>query len=230
VRALTPKAAIAAVLIAVASPASAAVITHSAAIPSDQTDFSTTVSVPKFDPTLGTLLSVAFTLFGEVTGDLGVENRNRSNAVAVTSRLEATLTLFRPDGTTLVVTVPNQVFTDSLARYDRTLDFGGTSGRTHAGIDASSSNSFASSLPFDLALFTGSGSIVLPMTANGTSSYDGTSNISFQADSDANGLVTVAYTYRAAAVPEPMALSLFGVGLAGLGVAAHRRRRRRGGA
>jgi hypothetical protein len=86
VRALTPKAAMAAVLIAVASPASAAVITYSAEIPSDQTDFSTTVGIPKFDPTLGTLTSVSFTLFGEVTGDLWVENRNRSNAVTGSGR------------------------------------------------------------------------------------------------------------------------------------------------
>ena len=227
-RALTPKAAMAAVLIAVASPASAAVITYSAEIPSDQTDFSTTVGIPKFDPTLGTLTSVSFTLFGEVTGDLWVENRNRSNAVTVTSKLEATLTLYHPDNTTIVVTVPRQVFSDTLALYDRTLDFGGTSGRTHAAIDASSSSSSSvtSSLPFDLALFTGPGSIILPMTANGTSSYDGTSNISFQADPDANGLVTVSYTYSVASVPEPMALSLFGVGLAGHGVAVQRRRRR----
>ena len=48
-----------------------------AEIPPTDTDFSETVSVAQFDPTLGTLISRTLTFSATVTGSMGVENTSR---------------------------------------------------------------------------------------------------------------------------------------------------------
>src|SRR5262249_6597217 len=115
-------------------------------------------------------------------------------------QFQATLTLTRPDLSVIVVTVPLANFNDSLTAFDGTIDFGGTSGVTHPGINAMASNSATSPPPAsDITLFTGPagnpGTIVLPIRGWGTSFASGSGNVITQFMTAASANVQVCYTY-----------------------------------
>jgi hypothetical protein len=206
-----------------AQTANATVITQTATIASTDTDWANSLSFTKFNAGLGTLNSITFSLSGTADGSLFVENTSTKSGATITSTLQATLTLTRPDLSTLVTIVPLGGFTDTVTKYDGVLDFGGTSGKTHSGLSFSASNSFVSVSASDFALFSGAGFIFLPVTADGSSTFTGGGNLVSGASETADATVTVTYDYTKK-VPEPLTLSLFGAGIAG--IAAARRRKK----
>lgn len=165
-------------------------------IPLQPTNFSTTVSIPKFNPALGTLISIQFTLSGNVQGSANAESLDASPSI-VNTQSSANITLTRPDLTVLVVTTPIANFSDAFTAFDGAIDFAGTSGVSHTGINVSDSDSAISPPPVtDLALFTGAGNIVLPVTAVGTSQANGAGNLITQFSTSAAASVEVCYTYE----------------------------------
>jgi hypothetical protein len=174
-------------------------ICYDASIPPRATNWTDSVALPKFDPSLGRLQRIDFTLTGQVTGSAQAENQSNSRT-AVTLNFSCTLRLTRPDDTTISVSLPREVFTDELAPFDGRLDFSGPSGVTHANITARHAVTVHSPPPVtDLALFTGTmgnvGTIVLPITASGTSSHHGPGNLTVLFTQQASATVTVCYTY-----------------------------------
>lgn len=164
-------------------------------IPLQSTNWSNSVSIPKFDPNLGTLQSIQFSLTGRIQGSARAESLDAAPTVVTTS-FSANITLTRPDLTPLVVTLPIANFMDSFTAFDGTVDFLGTSGATHAGIMAMDTQMQTSPPPAsDLALFTGVGNIVLPVTAQGSSIATGAGNLITQFLTDAAADVQVCYTY-----------------------------------
>ncbi len=165
------------------------------AIPLQPTNWTNSVSIPKFNPNLGTLQSITFQLTGNVQGTARAESLDAGPTIVNTS-FSANITLTRPDLTPLVVTLPLANFSDSFTAYDGALDFAGTSGTTHAGINVTDTQSQVSPPPAsDLALFTGAGNIVLPVTANGASIATGAGNLITQFQTDAAANVQVCYVY-----------------------------------
>jgi len=168
-------------------------------IPLTNTNWNGNVVVPKFDTALGTLQSINFTLGGNIQGQARVESLDTS-PTNVNLNFSATLTLTRPDLSVIVVTVPLANFNDSLTAFDGTVDFGGSSGVTHPGINVSASNNAISPPPpSDLVLFSGPpgmpGTISLPITAVGSSTATGSGNIITQFQTAASADVQVCYTY-----------------------------------
>src|SRR5216117_3329632 len=98
--------------------------------PNPLTNWSTSLVFNRFDPSLGQLLKVTISMTDDVNGQIRLENTGNQKAT-VTSHLTATITLQRPDTTTLVSNTPNASFSDDLDNYDGTTDFMGTSGKTH---------------------------------------------------------------------------------------------------
>lgn len=186
-------------LLATAASAQTAQTCATASIPFTTTNWNSSVSIPKFDPALGTLQSITVELNGSIDGTAKVESQDNAASV-VTLSFQGQISLTRPDLSTLVVVVPAANFNHSFTAYDGTLDFAGTSGATHLGITANQTNTVTSPPPAsDLALFTGPignpGSIVLPVSAAGTSVANGSGNIISQFTQRASADVKVCYTY-----------------------------------
>ncbi len=162
------------------------------------TNWSASATVPKFDPALGVLQSVSFELRGDVLGSAAIESLDAQPST-VTTDYQAALTLTRPDNSLIVVSIPTQQFVDNLSAFDGVADFAGTSGVTHGNISTSKTEFVTSSSALDLALFTGTsgnpGSIVLPISAAGSSNASGSGNLITQFLTDAGASVTVCYSY-----------------------------------
>lgn len=164
-------------------------------VPLQSTNWSSTVSIPKFNPNLGTLVSIDFTLTGHSQGAARAESLDAQPST-VTLTFQNTITLTRPDMSVIVVTIPQAVFMDTLSAYDGTTDFAGSSGVAHNGLTAMDSDVATAPPPAsDLALFSGAGSIVLPVMAAGTSMASGAGNLITQFVSMASADVSVCYNF-----------------------------------
>ncbi len=183
-----------------ASACLAGTVTHSAALPLSATNWSSSMSFPKFDSSLGCLDSVCFSLSGYVQGVGKFESLDASPAT-VTMNLQATLTLMRPDATTLVVTIPVAQTVDNVTAFDGVADFGGTSGKTYSALSSSSVDGGCSAAVADRTLFTGTGNIILPCTAAGSSNGSGAGNLILQFNTDASASAQVTYHYSTCATP-----------------------------
>jgi hypothetical protein len=164
-------------------------------IPLQPTNWTGSVSIPKFNANLGELQSITFRLTGNVQGTARVESTDNSPTTVNTS-FQASITLTRPDLSVLVVTLPVANFVDNFTAFDGVVDFAGTSGITHPDINVNDTQQTVSPPPVsDLALFTGAGNIVLPVSAQGSSIATGSGNLITQFQTSAGATVEVCYTY-----------------------------------
>lgn len=190
------------------------------------------LTIPQFDPSKGSLLSISILLEGWVAGQLAAENTGVTGTT-VTQTISAQLTLTRPSGgSNLVVILPT--FTGesvSLGAFDGIVDCLGSSGYTEPVYEnrtvgsttynssqlilTSSSGTWAT----DSALFTGTASIDLPMQAKskGTLEKNSSNYVVDGSGASALGRATVIYTYDAV-VPEPSTMFLLGSALVAVGV------------
>ncbi len=205
-------------VIALAAGANADTISFSGFVPLGTTNWANSITFPRFNPALGTLDSIEFTLYGHVEGSAGFENKDAAPAT-ITMDLQALLRLRRPDDSLLVLTIPVVSTIDSASAWDGADDYAGTSGKTYLNLAADSIDSAVTSAPADIALFTGIGNIILPVTANGASTGSGAGNLLLQFSTSASAEASVTYHYT---VPEPAAAGL--MGLAGMFLLPRRRR------
>ena len=172
---------------------------HTDSIPLQLTNWSHSLTVPKFDPDLGILVGIRFELTGIAEGAARFESLDAAPATVTTS-FQTTVSLTRPDNSLIVVVTPAQQWMDSVTAYDGITDFDGTSGKTYRNVLVSETEIVNSPPPpGDLALFTGPngnpGTITLPVSAAGTSMATGAGNIITQFFSEAEASVLVCYLY-----------------------------------
>jgi hypothetical protein len=213
-------------LLALAAPgrSDAAQIVQMDSVSLTTTDWSDALVFSQFDPSLGTLNSITVLLEGEVLGTIAFESLDNAPAT-ITAELKAQITLTRPDATKLAVVVPTVQTVDMVAAFDGTIDFDLPSGKTYTDLAVSGSDSLTTPPPGDdLALFTGLGTISLPVTAVGQSNATGAGNLLASFMTQAAAQVTLTYDYTPATVPEPSTLALVGLGLP-VGLLLRRRRK-----
>ncbi len=182
----------------IASTARADVLCHAVNTPVVSTNWSTTVQVPRFDPSLGTLNLVDVCVSGQTFGSYGVETLDPGPSV-VTVQFSAEVALARPDLSIIATAAATLNFQHSLSAFDGTLDFGGTSGVSQSGLYALTTTQLNLTSATDLALFTGAssnpGSIVMRISGLGVSTATGGGGIITLFQTQAAGLVSICYDF-----------------------------------
>jgi hypothetical protein len=173
---------------------------HVVELPDATTDWQRDLALPRFDPALGTLLSVELTLEGRVLGSVRFESQDaRASLVQVDFR--ARLEIERPDGSQWLAVEPFRAFSEALAPFDGVVDFAGPSGRSFLDILETSAASVVAPPPEeDLALFTGPagapGELVVPARGTGLSQASGAGNLSLAIETMAGATVRVRYEFE----------------------------------
>lgn len=183
----------------------AATLSYTGSIPLTTTNWANSVSVQKFDPSLGTLNSVTVALKSGVSGDAKGESLDLGPAT-ITLKLQAEVEASTASLGTIVAVLPvvDQVFNASA--FDGTIDFAGTSGVSFIGLSAMDSKSSVLT-GASMADFIGLGSIGIDVAAVGTSVGTGAGNLITQFATQASADVTVTYDYAEAPAPVPLPAS-----------------------
>lgn len=168
---------------------SAATLTYSGVIPLTSTDWTNTVTVPRFNIPGATLTAVTVEVQGYITNRLSAESK---------SWLPRTITV--TNTTDLVVTAPNlptiqTTLTNGdrvpLSAFDGVDNFAGDSGFS-IGADAEVEDEENVT---NLTPWVGSGTVDVVATAKATSGYSGPADYSFLTQTSASACITVTYTY-----------------------------------
>jgi hypothetical protein len=177
-----------------AAPALAATVSPPpATVPPTQTDWTMSLSLDQFEPSLGELTSATFTLDSSVDSTLQVENLSTSSGCTATLGWAATIGADTPTG--VLSDNLNQFETEALTVFDGTIDFGGASGMTWTTTTTGVTRTLTVTDPADLATYTGTGTFLVEMEASAVTSVTGCSNIAQNISTAAGAVVTVVYDY-----------------------------------
>ncbi len=169
--------------------------THTSSIPAATTNWTIPVSVPQFDPSQGDLLDVTISMGAEVASSMSVENLSTSSVCNATLTWGATISADTGLGTVAITPVDSQ--TILLEVYDGVTDFAGPSGESFSNLDAARTGDFVFTDPAVLAVFTGTGSLSLPINARALTTVTGCGTIAQLITTLASADITVAYRYDA---------------------------------
>ncbi len=186
-----------------AAPATAATVSHQATFPlspylNSGSHTYAPLSIPKFNTAGECLTSVCVRVDAGLNGSVGFENY-QAYPVVVTVQYTGSVTLQRPDLSTILTVQPATTINDNLPVFDNVLDYGGLSGRTYPSVGATQSDSLCITTGPDLALFSGAGNITLPGYGTDLASQIGASSWSIGVRTYAT--VTVRYTSTPCATP-----------------------------
>jgi len=193
--------------------ASAATITYTDSVPTQLTVYTETVTLPKFDPSLGVLTKVLYALRAPVFGDIRFENLGGLPELTITD-LTVSVRLQRPDTSDLLLAATGFHSEDNVTAFDGVLDFGGTSGRSYLGLADTAYAAGDTTALADLVLFTGPGNIDLLVEAASASHVEGGGNMVTYSAASAGADVSVTYEYSP--IPEPATLLLLAGGSCGV--------------
>ncbi len=194
--------------------------------PPELTNFSKTISIDKFDPSLGVLQNILLTFKGIVAGEFSVDNQGSSPAEG-TYNLEAELKLSQSVLGDLFVLTPSGTGIFSVAANEigeNFPNFTGADSQTVIGITGNEQNTKAYARATDSAIldaFTGVGKLdfFVDAKANSSATSPNSGNIAQFFTTNAGANFTITYTYDPPTrVPETSAN--FGIGLLAAGVMA----------
>lgn len=182
---------------------------QSAVIASQPTNYQTTRSFAKHDPSIGPLRAVRVRMHTTLSGTARHESLDSAPSLHEIT-LAATTWLARPDHSVVLTGYAFQDFVDPVTPFDGVIDFDGTSGGSYFGIVVDSSAQATLTAATDLALFTATlpgETIALEVTAHGTSVASGLGSVITQFQTSSAADIELCYDYSA-----PIALECFGDG------------------
>jgi hypothetical protein len=192
-------------LLGSAQPTRASSLTYVTSAPLSGTDWTVTLTLPRFDPANGVLQSVSLEVRDSLVAKFEVENLASSSS-SVRDSATVTVALCRPDNSVLLATVSSREFAATLPAYDGTQDYAGTSGATVAGQVAYTTANGSTSALADLTLFKGTGTIGLPCKATARpATWSSSGSAAHVVTARAAAYVVVTYVF--AAVVETRAVS-----------------------
>jgi hypothetical protein len=163
-------------------------------LPSETTGWTSTASFARFNPALGTLAEVLVDVGNTIVSTFSAENLETVPAF-VSMNDTASMSVATPGAAGLTATASGWDPV-TLGAYDGAMDFAGTSGQSVVSGDSSSyPNSATLTDATDLAAFTGTGNITLPVSSVGSSVMTGPSNLLAEITEQTGGTVTVSYVY-----------------------------------
>lgn len=165
------------------------IVTHTDTLSPTQTDFTTTLSLPQFNPTLGTLLSVSLTYGEDVTNTGTLTNGNRPLLFGFEGKSELTQSTLGIDQTSEIIEI-------GTLSANSSINVNGSQSKTGGPVNEL--------LPF----FTGTGNVDFTLTGTGLADLLGGGNISDKVNTNAGGFVSVTYDYN----PVPEAGTLISLG------------------
>lgn len=168
----------------------AGTVSHTVTTGPTTNDWATTISVPRFDTTLGTLTQINFSLTVTASGTLTVHNTDPVRKHGCDISFDAEVTLGRPNGTTILLCSPH--WSGNVNQVNENSDFTFT-------IPAYSATTGTTTPPptSDLGLFSGAGSIALPIRSRNLATLIGpwAGMFTYSADMQTSVSLTVTYIY-----------------------------------
>ncbi len=198
-------------LLLACAPAFADSISYSASFGPTTTSFSTSISLPQFNPSMGTLTSITFTLDGQTIGSATVTN-NSGAAGDYLVAIFTSLSLLDPSNNMLASISP---------AFSQSLTISNGDSKTASGTSLPSTDSATITTGF--SPYVGLGDVTFTVAGQGFAAANGPTPYSVDSTTSGQGKITVTYN-TASVVPEPATLALFGSGLLALGLLYQRRR------
>ncbi len=174
-------------------------LTYHDSIPVQPTGWGYGLSVPQFEPALGTLEAIDVRFSGHIEGTAGFESLD-AMAADVLLEFAADLTLTGPSAFEALAQ-PQVSWMASATGFDGVIDLGGASGQTW--LDVVAADVVSVNVPTGFGLgndWVGAGVVSFWASSAGNSRGSGTGNLLLQFEQNAWAGLAVTYTYS---VPEP---------------------------
>ncbi len=172
---------------------SATTATQTRSIASQTTDWSGVLTFDKFDASLGTLLGVDVTVHSLLDGSLQAENLGVAGQIGAT--VAGTVRLSPPNATAVTATATAGA-TATLAAFDGTADYAGSSGTSIASLASLAAAVDGHSVLAASAGFTGPGTIDLAVTGTATGAISGVADLLAILRTQAGATVDLHYVYQ----------------------------------
>lgn len=166
--------------------------THKAQLAPEGSTWSEAFAIPPFESDEGSLQAVEIALTSNLGGSV-TSHSFEASASEVTYGVEAQVTLYAPDGSTLLVLQPQtQTVSEIKGRDDVPFD-GGASAPSEQEITGTATEILRLSDPALLGLFQGDEEIQLPVTGQVRGRYSGPGNVYAEFDTHISSELTLTY-------------------------------------
>ncbi len=156
----------------------------------------------QFDPSLGTLEAVAIQVTGDLNSSIALENLGSAIASYSLDQV-GSITLELPGAIEEITPGLTADMSGSLAAFDGTVDFAGTSGMSASGLISTNSLTDTLTDTADLTALTGSGTFDLALSSSGTADVLVPGNSLFQLGGSTGATIELSYIYLpAGTVPD----------------------------
>lgn len=198
--------------------ANAATITYTDSVTGifdEVSDADATLYIPQFNSSLGTLNSITINLSTALQGDLGFENLKKFTGGTFnfsTQNVYAYLVLGLSGSGGMLMSnyTDNQTYTVTLAKYDGTIDYAGTSGTIVTTFSDADTQTYADFTDAGfLTQFTGTGNMDFTITSDSLSQLGLPSNSA--AIINLTGQASVSITYDYTPIPEPATIAFLSI-------------------